>query len=355
MLMEDLGISHKRVESRLVAYIRFNLKERTDIQKTLQELAQVIPVGAVDGAPYVHIQYFSSYTEGYEAEVGFPVRQPVESGRVKCKLLPALEVLAITHRGSPETLRETKMKLHQFTSQHALISDEFTREVYLDWQNPQGPVEVQFVIHNWNKIFARNLERIIGRDRSATVMGAVEALDLESAPEERFEWAKAAMQRLDNLADEDQKYDVVSSCAHVYPPGQLEKLKVVYDKARSQYDDPMDAVDAVSAFMANDPGWNEKEHYRTGRVLYHTKNPADPQGYADAQNDDEKRAAYCFCPVIRAKLDKGMPVTYCYCGAGWYRQQWETATGKPVRVEVLQSVLKGDLVCQFAVHLPEDL
>ena len=33
----------------------------------------------------------------------------------------------------------------------------------------------------------------------------------------------------------------------------------------------------------------------------------------------------------------------------------ETATGKPVRVKVLQSVLKGDLVCQFAVHLPEDL
>jgi effector-binding domain-containing protein len=355
MFMEDLGILYKRVESRLVAYIRFNLKERTDIRKTLQELAQAIPAEAIDGAPYVHIQYFSSYTDGYEAEVGFPVRQPIESGRVKSKLSPAMDVLAITHRGAPETLREIKMKLHQFTSQHALISDEFTREVYLDWNNPQGPVEVQFVIHNWNKIFARNLERVIGQDGAATVMGGVESLDLESAPEERFEWAKAAMQRLDDLADEYKKYDVVSSCAHVYPPGQLEKLKVVYDKARSQYDDPLEAVDAVSAFMANDPGWNEKEQYRTGRVLYHTKNPADPQGYADAKNDEEKRAAYCFCPVIRTKLDKGMPITYCYCGAGWYRQQWETATGKPVRVEVLQSVLKGDPVCQFAVHLSEDL
>ena len=107
--------------------------------------------------------------------------------------------------------------------------------------------------------------------------------------------------------------------------------------------------------MDTDPGWNEKERYREGRVIYHTKNLANPQGYAEAQTDDKKRAAYCFCPVIRAKLDQGMPVTYCYCGAGWFRQQWEAATGKPVRVEVLQSVLKGDLVCQFAVHLPEDL
>jgi effector-binding domain-containing protein len=355
MPMDDLSISHKQVESRLVAYIRFNLKERADIQTTLQELAQEVPAGGIDGAPYVHIQYFSSYTEGYEAEVGFPVMQAVESGRIKSKSSPALEVLAITHQGSPETLHETKLKLRQFTTQHALISDEFTREVYLDWQNPQGPVEVQFVIHNWNEILARNLERVIGQSGRATVMQGVENLDVESSPAKRFEWAKAAMQRLDALANEHEKFDVVSSCAHVYPPGQLDKLKVIYDEARSQAEDPFQAVDAVRAFMDSDPGWNEMEQYRTGRVIYHTKNPADPQGYADAQTDDEKRAAYCFCPIIRANLDKGIPVTYCYCGSGWYRQQWEAATGKPVKVEVVQSVLKGDLVCQFAVHLPEGL
>jgi len=353
--MEDLGILRKQVESRLVAYIRFNLKERTDIRKTMQELALAIPAGCVDGAPYVNIQYFSSYTEGYEAEAGFPVGRAVESGRVKSKLSPALEVLAITHRGSPDTLRETKLKMRQFTSQHALISDEFSREVYLDWQNPQGPVEVQFVIHNWNEILARNTERVLGLGGCATVMQGVEELDFESTHEERFEWTKAAMQRLDTLADEFEKYDVVSSCAHVYPPGQLEMLKRVYSEARDHTDDALEAVDAVRAFMQADPGWDEREQFRQGRAVYHTKNPADPQGYADARTDDEKRAAYCFCPVIRANLDKGMPVTYCYCGAGWYRQQWEAATGKPVKVEVVQSVLKGDPVCQFAVHLPEDL
>jgi len=355
MPMQDLGISHKQVDAQLVAYIRFNLKERTDIHKTLQELAGEIPAGNVDGAPYVHIQYFSSYTEGYEAEVGFPVRQAVESGRVRSKLLPALEVLSITHRGSSETLRETKLKLHQFTSGHALISDEFAREVYADWPDPQGAVEVQFVIHNWTEILARNLERVIGRDGVASVIEGVQALEVESAPEERFAWAKAALGRLDDLADEHQKYDAVSSCAHAYPPGQLEKLKAVYEEARGHSDDPLEAIDAVGAFMDADPGWNERERYRVGRVIYHTKNPADPQSYAEAQTDAEKRTAYCFCPVIRARLGQGMPVTYCYCGSGWFRQQWEAATGKPVRVEVLQSVLKGDLVCQFAVHLPEEL
>jgi hypothetical protein len=157
------------------------------------------------------------------------------------------------------------------------------------------------------------------------------------------------------MADEHQKFDVVSSCAHVYPPGQLAKLKRVYEEARGQADDALEAIDAVRAFMEADPGWPPDLPERKGYVVYHTKKPADPQAYEQAQTDDEKRAAYCFCPIIRANLDKGMPVTYCYCGSGWFRQQWETATGKAVTVDVIQSVLKGDMVCQFAVHLPEDL
>jgi predicted hydrocarbon binding protein len=50
-----------------------------------------------------------------------------------------------------------------------------------------------------------------------------------------------------------------------------------------------------------------------------------------------------------------MPTAFCYCGAGWYRQQWEGAIGRPVTIEIVKSVLKGDEVCQFAIQLPEDL
>jgi hypothetical protein len=182
------------------------------------------------------------------------------------------------------------------------------------------------------------------------------ALGVESGPAERFEWAKGAMQRLDSLADECQKFDVVSSCAHVFPAELLEKLQRAYAAARERGDEPLQAVDAVLAFMETDPAWNETEHSRQGSIIYQTKKPADPEAFANARTDDERRAAACFCPVIRMRLKEGMPLTYCYCGAGWFRQQWETATGKPVAmVEVVRSVLKGDLVCEFATHLAEDL
>jgi predicted hydrocarbon binding protein len=49
-----------------------------------------------------------------------------------------------------------------------------------------------------------------------------------------------------------------------------------------------------------------------------------------------------------------IPVTYCYCGAGFYKGIWEYILQRPVRVEVRESVLKGDDVCRIIVHLPED-
>jgi effector-binding domain-containing protein len=355
MSLAELGMAHKQVPERLVACISFNLKERGDIPKVIEELAEAIPAEQLAGPPYLVLQYISSHTAGYQAEIGFPVHRAFDSGRIRSKLSPALEVLSLAHQGPPEKLRESKLALQEFTRQHALISDEFTREVYPDWQNPQGAIELQFVMHPWNTLFARNLERALGAGAREVIMQGAETLDPESTPDARFRWTRNAVHQLDQMANETQKYDVLSSCAHVFPPGQLELLRRVYQGARAQSDDPLQAVDAVRAFMKEDPGWNDQQGYRQGSVLFHTKNPADPEAYAAAETVEEKRAAYCFCPILKGRLEQGMPVSYCYCGAGWYRQQWQAATGKPVRVEVVKSVLKGDEVCQFAVHLAEEL
>lgn len=92
-----------------------------------------------------------------------------------------------------------------------------------------------------------------------------------------------------------------------------------------------------------------------GRTLYSSKKPRDPAKFEAATSKAEKARAYCFCPIIRNHLDGGMPTTFCYCGAGWYRQQWEGAVGKPVRIEIVESLLQGDDRCTFAIHLPNDL
>jgi len=186
-------------------------------------------------------------------------------------------------------------------------------------------------------------------------MQGSDELGVESSVDDRFRWVKGMVERLDDLADEGQKYDILSSCAHVFPAGQIAKLKRVYEETKAKTKDAMQAVDAVLDFMASDPGWGEERPLREGHVIYPAKNPRDPQGYENAKGDLERRRAYCFCPLVRNHMDQGMAIAFCYCGAGWYRQQWEGAIGRPVSIEIVKSVLEGDEVCRFAIQLPEDL
>jgi len=264
-----------------------------------------------------------------------------------------MEVLALVHQNAPEKLRETYRALYTYTNKRAIISDEFGREVYTDASNPGGPgTEAQYIIHDWNAKLAGGLERVLGRGMRDVVMQGSETLSIASRTEDRFLWVKGMLERLDGLADEHQRYDILSGCAHVFPPGQVAKLKAVFDAAYARTRDGLQAVDAVLDFMEADPGWSETRPTREGHTIYAAKGPRDPQAYAESQTDLERRRAYCFCPLLRNNLDQGMPTAFCYCGSGWYRRQFEGTIGKPVSIDIVSSVLRGDDAYRFAIYLP---
>ncbi len=356
MSLQEHGIEHKRLDDALVATMQLNLKDRKGLREVLNELAQKIPQEYIAGPAFCIFQFVTSVQEGFDVQAGFPVTQAIETDEVKTWVLPEMEVLSLIHRGPAERLNESYGVLYsRAAEEHGLISDEFCLEIYPDSNDPQGgEIEVQFVLHNWNALLDKNLQRVLGTDASQQVMQGSGALTIESTVDERFRWVKGAMERLCGLADSHQTYDIVSSCAHVFPRSQIEKLKAVYEETKAQTNDALAAVDAVIEFMDRDPGWGERPR-REGMVIYSSKAPRNPQAYENAKDEAEKKRAYCFCPLARNHLDQGMPSTFCYCGAGWYRQQWEGAIGKPVRVEIVQSIIKGDDVCQFAIHLPADL
>ncbi len=351
-----MEIQHKHLEASLVATAKYVVQRRADIGPILAQLAQELPEDAIAGAPFALFQFVTSVTDGYDAEIGFPVSREVTTPTLRTRTLPAMEVLALVHQDAPEKLRETYRALYAYANEHAIISDEFGREVYADATNPGGPgTEAQFLIHDWNGKLARGLERVLGQETRDVVMQGSETLNIASRVDDRFQWVKGMLKRLDGLADEQQKYDVLSGCAHVFPPGQVAKLKAVFDAAYAQTHDGLQAIDAVLDFMETDPGWSETRPTREGHTIYAAKGPRDPQAYAEAQTDLERRSAYCFCPLIRTRLDQGMPTAFCYCGSGWYRRQFEGAIGKPVTIDIVTSVLRGDEVCRFAIHLPEEL
>jgi effector-binding domain-containing protein len=355
MSLQEQGIEHKQIPETLAATVRVTLKSRKDLAALLNDLARCIPRESIAGAPFCIMQFVTSIMDGDDAEIGFPVSQPVQAGEIQTRVFPPLQVLSLVHQGPVEEVSATYRKLYGFAGAQGLISDEFVREVYPDWERAEwNEIELQYVLHDWSQLFSANLERVLGQEASRQIPQGVEPLTVESTLDERFAWSKEMMARLDRLASEEAKYDIVSSCAHIFPARQVDKLRAVYEDARSRGDDPIQAVDAVIEFMERDPGWGERP-LREGRVIYSTKKPRDAQAHAQAQTDAEKRRAYCFCPIVRNRLDQGMSTTFCYCGSGWFRRQWEGALGKPVRIEIVKSIVKGDDVCQFAIHLPADL
>ena len=355
MSLEESGVTHKRFDEALAATVRLTVKQRRELGKAIERLAGLIPSESIAGPPFAIWRFVSDVVEGNDYEVGFPLLEQIEADGVSFRTLPTMDVLSMTHDGPADELGGSLGKLFSTAYEHGLVSDEFMLEVYLDWADPASDrVELQFVIHAWLGLFEAGLSQFVGEELGQQIMQGSDSLSLESNVDDRFSWVKGAIEKLDGVASEEQRCDIVSGCAHVFPKELIAQLQTVYEGARMHTDDSVEAVDAVIEFMGDERVWGPRPR-RDGNIIFAVKNPRDPQGFEAAENDDERRRAYCFCPLIRNHLDRGMPITFCYCGAGWYRQQWEGAVGRSVRIEVVKSVLKGDDECQFAVHLPDDL
>jgi len=96
---------------------------------------------------------------------------------------------------------------------------------------------------------------------------------------------------------------------------------------------------------------------REGKIVYETKIPYMTRQYLAETDPVMKRYYACHCPWARDAIKGGgtnLPATLCSCSAGFHKKSWEVVFHQPLRVDVLESALKGDLRCRFAIHLPEE-
>jgi predicted hydrocarbon binding protein len=70
------------------------------------------------------------------------------------------------------------------------------------------------------------------------------------------------------------------------------------------------------------------------------------------REDDTIRFTWssCECPIVKNGPDR-LSDTYCHCSRGWFHEVLETVTGKPVHVEVLEAVKRGDDRCLIQVRV----
>ena len=59
----------------------------------------------------------------------------------------------------------------------------------------------------------------------------------------------------------------------------------------------------------------------------------------------------CFCGQVKGTTTTFPNMTYCQCSAEFNRQYFSSAFGKPVKVELVKSVIVGNDSCQFHIHI----
>jgi hypothetical protein len=95
---------------------------------------------------------------------------------------------------------------------------------------------------------------------------------------------------------------------------------------------------------------------RVGKIVYETKIPYMTKQYLAESDPVMKRYYACHCPWAREAIRRGdtrLVEDFCYCSGGFHKKPYEVVFGEPLEVEVLESALKGDDRCRFAIHLPE--
>lgn len=221
---------------------------------------------------------------------------------------------------------------------------------------------------SWLEKLSRSLGEHAGEGIRKQVMQGSEELTSASKRSEVFTWTREALERLHSLVDAEKAKSIILGCACEYPRNvlafvreeyrQTGDIDLVLKRLQDQFElllrDTLGLDEAIVDEIVR-CGWGTAG-IREGDTIIATKIPKSGNlvEYMKESDPEKKRRLYCHCPRIRDILQtpETLPSTYCYCGAGFYAGIWEEILQEPVEIEILETVLNGDDVCKFAIHLP---
>jgi hypothetical protein len=224
----------------------------------------------------------------------------------------------------------------------------------------------------------RKVGEVVGAERRAEIFGEAAVPPLGTSSQKKAQLTRAVMIRLDHLVDAETQARIFSDSFRDLPEPYYEKDKQKYREIgdfdhylefkRAEFLDLLERLlkegrlffsqeitQEVIDFVRADP--EISQGVREGNMLYVTKIPYMAKQYLAETDPKMKRYHACHCPWARESLRDGeTPVSarFCQCSAGFHKKSWEVIFGKPLQADVLESVLKGDLRCRFAIHLPEE-
>ena len=220
----------------------------------------------------------------------------------------------------------------------------------------------------WLSKFATCLDQEVGVEVRKYIMEGSEQLSSTASREDVIQWTREAMERLDSSVDDSHRHAVMTGCACQYPASDLQEIRSIYAETKD-----LDQVHSLlqqklETFLREDLDLEEQlinevvsrgwglAGFKEGKTIIATKIPksGDLKDYFNEVDPQARRELYCHCPRVRDAVaaNEKTSMSYCYCGAGFYKALWEEITQEPVYVEMLESVLAGDDACKIAIYLP---
>ena len=165
---------------------------------------------------------------------------------------------------------------------------------------------------------------------------------------------------------------------HQIPASVFKEAKERFEKSASldEYlkDEHGRLVEELESCMKKDQLWFEQEitpevvefvknnqeintGIRRGDRIFKVKIPYAPKQFLKEKDSAMRKYYACHCQLVRTAIRDGKPKispTFCYCSAGFEKLHFDVIFNEPVEVELLETLLKGDSRCRFAIKIPKD-
>ncbi|MBN1619130.1 hypothetical protein JW890_00245 [candidate division WOR-3 bacterium] len=222
-------------------------------------------------------------------------------------------------------------------------------------------------------------ENVLDQEKRNKIFHGIKIPPLGCSNTEKTIATRRIVERMDKLIDPVKRKKILSSCLRDLPDSYFENDKKLYDESggidkfierkRAEFINNLTNIKNKNELFFGQEIDDEVIDYVKsdkeislgclhGNVLYVTKIPFRTKKFLSETDPVMKRYYYCHCPWARESIkdsEKTVSGTFCYCSGGFHKKMWEVIFGQELNVEVIESILKGDLRCRFAIYLPEEV
>jgi len=221
------------------------------------------------------------------------------------------------------------------------------------------------------------LKRDVGKSRHDEVFDGISLPPLGTHSKDKPRVTRKFMENLETILGEKKTREILSTGPHAGPKEEYlpekqdfmasDSLDDFLEKKRKEYVELLEKHMKEKTLYFTQEIDEEVLDYvrktptcqvgvREGDVIYVTKIPYMAKKYLHEKDPKRKRYYYCHCPWVREAIISGVKISsnFCYCSAGFEKRVWDVIFDRPVEAKVLETVLKGDYICRFAIHIPKE-